>query len=521
MTLPSPHAPAPDPPPPAGYRVIRALGGGGMGSVWLCTRRLGLAGVTQRVVLKRPRADAEGATAQRFVDEARSLARVEHRNVVRLLDAGADATGPWLAVEHVDGVDGAALLEAARGAHEVDPAAGLTAAEIAWLLHEAAAGVAAAHAAVDERGAPAPVLHRDVSPQNLLLSRSGEVKVADFGIARAADAAAHTTTGVVVGNLRYIAPEQLEGRAVTARTDVYGLGRVLEELLAVAAKGARDPALDALAARCTRRAAEERPEGAAAVRDALRDGVPSWPTGEALLAARVRRTADTREQMRAAVAGLLGLAGETGEAAVRAGETASLRPTTASLRPGPEPDADADLGESVQGAPPRRPLVAASVAALAGAALLVALVATWRGRERPDERAAPTLEEPPPVPSAPVRMEVPPGRDATVAAGDVGPTAPPREPTRPAARRVAVDARPLVAPTTPEASATLLVSSLPYATVSVDDGAPFGTPHAFTLPAGEHAVTARFLRDGAPVGQAHRRVTLAPGQSLRLGLQPE
>lgn len=512
MTLPSPDAHAPAPPP--GYRVIRPLGGGGMGAVWLCARRLGLAGVTQRAVLKRPRPEGGGspASAQRFADEVRALARVEHGNVVRLLDAGADAAGPWLAVEHVDGIDGAALLEAARGARETDPAAGLSAAEVAWVIHEAAAGLAAAHAAVDERGAPAPVLHRDVSPQNLLLSKAGEVKVADFGIARASDGEARTTTGVVVGNLRYIAPEQLEGRAVTARTDVYGLGRVLEELLTAAV--APDPSLAALAARCTRRSPDERPETAAAVRDAVRDGVASWPAGEALLAARVQRTAAARDQMRAAVAGLLGLAEETGEFAVRASETASLRPT---------PDVLADAGEAVavEETTRRRPLVVAGVAAFAGVALTVALVATWRGRERPEERSTVPMEEPPPVPAvAAVPTVAARSLDAAVALADVVPIAAPREPLRAAARRVVADAGNGRA-ATPEASAALLVSSLPYAMVAVDDGAPRGTPHTFTLPPGEHVVTARFLLDGAAVGQAHQRVVLAPGQSLRLGLQPE
>ncbi len=493
-----------------GYRVIRSLGGGGMGTVWLCARRLGLADVTQRAVVKRPRSVEEGgsvaSTTQRFIDEVRALARIEHRNVVRLLDAGADAAGPWLAVEHVDGVDGAGLLESVRGAMEVDPGAGLTGAEIGWIIHEAAAGLVAAHGAVDDRGMPAPVLHRDVSPQNLLLSRGGEVKLADFGIARPTDGAAHTTTGVVVGNLRYIAPEQLEGRAVTARTDVYGLGRVLEELLTAAAPNAHDASVEALqrlAARCTNRSPEERPESAAAVRDVVREGVAAWSTGEPRLAGRVRRAVDAREQMRAAVAGLLGTSGETGEVATRRSETAALpRAVRASLVPA---------------APETRPrtvrlgVVTAAVAAV----LLLAVAATWR--EKKETAAPPT----PPVTLAMTHALVT-AEDAaptTVTVTDAGVTRTvvvAHEIARVATRRVVVDAG--VEPAAPRA--TLRVSSLPFALVSVDGSPPVGTPHAFALGAGEHTVTARFATDGS-TGVVRRVVTLAPGETTTLGFTPE
>lgn len=463
-------------------------------------------------MVKRPRPEGEGAsgasTARRFVDEVRALARIEHRNVVRLLDAGADAAGPWLAVEHVDGVDGAGLLEGVRGAMEVDPGAGLTGAEVGWIIHEAAAGLAAAHGAVDDRGAPAPVLHRDVSPQNLLLSRGGEVKLADFGIARPTDGAAHTTTGVVVGNLRYIAPEQLEGRAVTARTDVYGLGRVLEELLTAVAPGARDASVEALrdlAARCTRRSPDERPESAAAVRDAVREGVAAWSTGEPGLAGRVRRAVDAREQMRAAVAGLLGTAGETGEvvAATRRSETAALpRAGRTSLVP----------------AAPARKVRLGVVTAAVAAVLLLAVAATWR--EKKKEAAPPA----PPTVLAMTRSLVTTEDAApttvTVAVTDAGArsTVAAREPARVAARRVVVDAG--AAPVAPRAGATLRVSSLPFALVSVDGSPPVGTPHAFALGAGEHTVTARFATDGA-AGVVRRAVTLAPGETATLGFTPE
>ncbi|MEZ4409623.1 MAG: serine/threonine-protein kinase [Polyangiales bacterium] len=286
------------PPPPAGLRVVRALAEGGMGWLWLCERALP-GGFTQRVVLKRPKRDEAlrpEAVRARFDDEARAHARARHGNLVALLDAGRDAHGPYLLLEWVDGLDLHQLCEALRardgGAFDAEC--------VAWVAHEAARGVAAAHAACDDEGEPAPILHRDLSPQNVLLSRAGEVKVTDFGIAWAAERASRTTTGVVVGNLRYIAPEMLEGRDATARTDVYGLGRLLDVLLELAPDDASTAPLRALAKRCTRRDADERPASVADVLDALCDAAPTLCRGRA----RVASTVDACQRPRPDARGL-------------------------------------------------------------------------------------------------------------------------------------------------------------------------------------------------------------------------
>ncbi|MFO0628016.1 MAG: serine/threonine-protein kinase, partial [Polyangiales bacterium] len=227
----------------ARWEHIRELGEGGMGRVSLARRTL-LDGVTQRVVVKRAHGSDEAT--RRLRAEARALACIDHGNVVKLLDAGEDDDGPFLVLEHVDGVDAHALLEDARADAPMNPQ------EVAWLLFEASRGVAAAHAARSIDGDPLALVHRDLSPQNLLASVRGDVKVADFGIAWSQAQSNRTTTGVVVGNPRFISPEQLEGRHAGPATDVFGLGRVLEELLAVTTPSPQRAALADLASRATR-----------------------------------------------------------------------------------------------------------------------------------------------------------------------------------------------------------------------------------------------------------------------------
>jgi serine/threonine protein kinase len=195
------------------YRLERPLGHGGMATVYL--------GHDQELdrpvavkLLAEGLADDEAFPA-RFLREARLAARLSHPNVVNVFDAGEAADGrPYIVMEHVDGQNLAELL-AARGRFEPDEAAGLAI--------QACRGLAHAHA----HG----LVHRDVKPQNLLLRGDGMLKVADFGIARAAEATALTQAGTVLGTAAYLSPEQAAGEEVTSATDVYSLGAVLYELL--------------------------------------------------------------------------------------------------------------------------------------------------------------------------------------------------------------------------------------------------------------------------------------------------
>jgi serine/threonine-protein kinase len=155
------------------------------------------------------------AFRERFLREARLAARLSHPNVVSVYDAGEDADGrPWIVMEYVEGETLADVLRE-RGRLPAEEAVGLAL--------QACRGLENAHAA--------GLVHRDVKPQNLLLRNDGTLKIADFGIARAAETTALTQVGTVLGTAAYLSPEQALGEAVTSAADVYSLGAVLYELL--------------------------------------------------------------------------------------------------------------------------------------------------------------------------------------------------------------------------------------------------------------------------------------------------
>ena len=192
------------------YRLERPLGRGGMASVYLAHD----VELDRAVAVKLLAESLAGDTAfrKRFLREARLAARLSHPNVVALYDAGDEDGGrPYIVMEYVDGT----TLE---GRGPLPPG------EAVALAVQACHGLAHAHAA--------GLVHRDVKPHNLLLRTDGTLKVADFGIARAAEATALTQVGTVLGTAAYLAPEQAAGEQVTVATDVYSLGAVLYELLA-------------------------------------------------------------------------------------------------------------------------------------------------------------------------------------------------------------------------------------------------------------------------------------------------
>jgi len=191
------------------YRLERPLGHGGMGTVYLAHDLELDRPVAVKLLAERLAGD--GAFRKRFLREARVAARLSHPNVVGVYDAGESEEGlPYIVMEYVDG----ATLE---GLGPLPPR------EAVGLALQACHGLAQAH----EHG----LVHRDVKPHNLLLRSDGALKVADFGIARAAEATALTEVGTVLGTAAYLAPEQATGGAVTPATDVYALGAVLYELL--------------------------------------------------------------------------------------------------------------------------------------------------------------------------------------------------------------------------------------------------------------------------------------------------
>lgn len=209
-----------------GYLLVGALASGGMAEVSLVMRR---EGDFERIyALKRLLAplQADEQVRAMFLDEARFAGLIRHSNVVSVVDVGEDAQGPYLVMDYVDGVGVDELLRAHAQSGTILPVqvAARLAAQIARGLH-------AAHELTKD-GERLGLVHRDVSPQNILLGFDGVARVTDFGIAKAASQTSRTATGIIKGKLGYLAPEQLRFEEPDRRSDLFALGVVLFELLA-------------------------------------------------------------------------------------------------------------------------------------------------------------------------------------------------------------------------------------------------------------------------------------------------
>ena len=196
-----------------------------MAEVFLA-RAVGPMGFERRVVVKRilPHLSRDEEFVQMFVEEAKISAALSHGNIVHVYDFGEVDGQLFLAMEHVDGADLRGLVRrAALAGVRIPP-------ELAtFLLIEVLSALAYAHDRVDSRGRRLGLVHRDVSPSNILLSLAGEVKLCDFGIAKIA--ARHTSTGRLKGKFGYMSPEQANGEAVDARSDLWSAGVVLWEMV--------------------------------------------------------------------------------------------------------------------------------------------------------------------------------------------------------------------------------------------------------------------------------------------------
>jgi serine/threonine protein kinase/tetratricopeptide (TPR) repeat protein len=210
----------------APFEVIRRLGAGGMAEVFLAKKR-GAEGTYKVLVVKRilPTYGASRRFRSMFVEEAQLATRLNHPNVVQVYefyDGGDDSQ--LLAMEYVEGLDLGKLIASAKA-----KGTRIGAWVSAWIIAEAAKGLHYAHERRDEGGAPLEIVHRDVSPQNVLLSFEGGVKIADFGIASAKLVVEEK--GVIKGKFGYMSPEQARGEKVDRRSDLYALGVILWETL--------------------------------------------------------------------------------------------------------------------------------------------------------------------------------------------------------------------------------------------------------------------------------------------------
>lgn len=209
------------------YELVEIAGSGGMATVWRATQH-GAAGFQRTVAVKRIKEDVamDPKFRDMFVEEARVSAELVHPNIVQIYDFG-DSGGYYLVLEWVEGLPLSRYLNTLTELGSLPPWH-----LIAGMAIEAAKGLTAAHERVDSYGNPAPVFHRDVTPQNILLGSNGTVKLTDFGLARATDRARMTAPDIIKGKVGYLAPEMTQQQAANARTDIYALGVVMWQALA-------------------------------------------------------------------------------------------------------------------------------------------------------------------------------------------------------------------------------------------------------------------------------------------------
>lgn len=211
------------------YTLLRAIATGGMAKVYLAIQRA-VAGFEKLVVIKRilPELAKDRAFVEMLLSEARTAATLNHPNVVQTFDVGEVESTFYIALEHINGEDIRSIVRAMKRA-------GVTEFPLEHTLNiilGVCAGLAYAHDKKDLDGRPLEIVHRDVSPQNILITFSGDVKVVDFGIAKSTEAAAseRTMAGQLKGKVPYMSPEQAQGFAIDHRSDIFAVGIMLFEL---------------------------------------------------------------------------------------------------------------------------------------------------------------------------------------------------------------------------------------------------------------------------------------------------
>ncbi|MEO8877132.1 MAG: serine/threonine-protein kinase, partial [Polyangiaceae bacterium] len=206
------------------YEILDRISVGGMAQVFRARDRRSGAIVALKRVLPDVAQDEEAM--EMFEDEARICVHLEHPYIARMLDYGHVDGTFFIAFEYVHGKDLRFVFDRAVRTQTAVPAEILL-----YVFSHIAEGLAYAHARKDIKGQPVSIVHRDVSPQNIVLSFDGDVKLIDFGIAKAAGRLSRTQAGSIKGKFGYMSPEQVQGREVDVRTDVFSLGICMWELL--------------------------------------------------------------------------------------------------------------------------------------------------------------------------------------------------------------------------------------------------------------------------------------------------
>lgn len=210
------------------YTLFEEIASGGMATVHLA-RLVGPVGFSRTVAVKRMHAHLakDPEFVAMFLDEARLVARIHHPNVVPTLDVVEEGDELLLVMEYVQGESLSKLLRQSRARSE-HPTTDVVASIFAGVLH----GLHAAHEATGERGEPLDIVHRDVTPQNILVGTDGVARLLDFGVAKAAQQSHSTRDGRLKGKLAYMAPEHISGEPIDRRCDIFSTGTALWEALA-------------------------------------------------------------------------------------------------------------------------------------------------------------------------------------------------------------------------------------------------------------------------------------------------
>ncbi len=209
------------------YILIEKLGTGGMAEIYKAKME-GVEGFQKLVAIKRilPQFSHNKDFTTMFIDEAKVAAQLSHRNIIHIYDLGKIENSYFIAMEYMEGTDLRKIMHSAKEKGEKIPI------PIAlFIASQVASALDYAHNKKDHNGKPLNIVHRDVSPQNILISKDGEIKICDFGIAKAASKASHTRAGSLKGKLQYMSPEQAWGRQIDYKSDIFSLGVVLYEML--------------------------------------------------------------------------------------------------------------------------------------------------------------------------------------------------------------------------------------------------------------------------------------------------
>jgi serine/threonine-protein kinase len=210
------------------YELITEIASGGMATVFLA-RLQGAGGFQRLVAIKRLHTElaAEPEFVEMFLEEARIAAQIHHTHAVPILEIGSSARGYYLVMEYIEGVSLAQI------AHRVAQSGLQVPRKISLrMILDALAGLHAAHELTDESGRPLGVVHRDVSPQNILIGVDGAARITDFGVARTTAQVADTKIGTLKGKVAYMAPEQIRQEPIDRRADLFAMGVILWEVLA-------------------------------------------------------------------------------------------------------------------------------------------------------------------------------------------------------------------------------------------------------------------------------------------------